>query len=77
MSHKSVRLLPAAVDLAAMQDTLPREGWAPLLPAVGGETHELPSRAAPSTPSPLPAAPGWCHQPAFPSLLPVLRQHFQ
>lgn len=36
MTHKSVRLLPKAVDLAAMQDTLPRESHASV-PSSSGE----------------------------------------
>lgn len=36
MTHKSVRLLPKAVDLAAMQDRLPQESHASV-PASGGE----------------------------------------
>lgn len=38
MTHKSVRLLPKAVDLAAVQDTLPQESHASA-PSSSGEAR--------------------------------------
>lgn len=51
MTHKSVRLLPKAVDLAAMQDTLPQESHASV-PSSSGE-----ARCMSSHPGQLPSSP--------------------
>lgn len=51
MTHKSVRLLPKAGDLAAMQDTLPQESHASV-PSSSGE-----ARCMSSHPGQLPSSP--------------------
>lgn len=46
MTHKSVRLLPKAVDLAAMQDMLPRESHAPVPSSSGEHDARAPSQGS-------------------------------
>lgn len=79
MTHKSVRLLPKAVDLAAMQDTLPRESHASVLQrgarctsSQPGQLPSSPPRLPCTAPSSLSTAQRRCQQRVDSSLVPTL-----